>query len=162
MAALEASRPLDLADDESRDHAHEHEHGEHVDHQRVPTLRTEPWQGRMCVDRADHGDDDRGQEDQESPEDGRVHQARQQTLQQLALADHDGRLSPSTGGHIVESRNRLAGAQQSVEGPRPPREQGAGEHERDREGHGLDDDHLCLRTSAEMAGTISLRSPVTV
>ena len=108
MATLEARRALDLADDDSRDHADQDEQCEDVDQQRVPALRAEPRQGRMCVDGADHGDDDRGEQDDEAPEDRGMHQARQQVLQQLPLADHIGGLDPGAGGHVIEAGRGLA------------------------------------------------------
>ena len=157
VAAHKALRSHGLAYDECSQHAGQHEQREDVDQQRVPTLRAEPRQRRMRVDRADHRDDDRGEEDEEAPEDRRVHQPRQQPLQQLALADHDRRLHSHPCRHVVESRRGLAGADQAVEKERAASEQR--DRDRDRQGEG---DQRRFRISAAIAGTISFRSPVTV
>ncbi len=68
--------PLHLADQHRADHAGQHQHREHVDQQREPALVAEPRQRGVAVDRADHRDHDRREEDEEAPEDRRVHQAR--------------------------------------------------------------------------------------
>jgi hypothetical protein len=119
VAALEAWRPLHLAYDERRDHARQHEQCEHVDQQRVPALRAEPRQGRVRIDRADHCDHDRREQDEEAPEDRGVHQPRQQALQQLALPHHDDRLLPCPGRDVSKTLCRLAHADQAIEQQRP-------------------------------------------
>ena len=162
VTALETSRSLDLADDEGGDHTDEHQQREHVDQKGVPTLRAKPRQRRARVDRAGHGDDDCGEEDEEAPEDGGVHQAGEQPLQQLALADHDSRLCACSGRHVVEARRRLAGSQKPVEGPGAAAEERARNRERQGQGGCLRDVHVRLRISAVIAGTTSFRSPVTV
>ena len=81
--------PLDLADRDGADHAHQHEHGEHVHHQREPALVAEPRQRGVAAHRADHRDHDRGEEHQEAPEDGGVDQPGHEALEQLPLAEHD-------------------------------------------------------------------------
>ena len=89
MAALEPFRLLHLADPQGPDHAHEHEHAEDVDEQRVPALVAEPRQRVVLVDDADQRDQDRRKEDREAPEDERVQQPRTEALEQLALPEHD-------------------------------------------------------------------------
>ena len=76
VAALEARGPLELADRHRGEHAGQHEHGEDVHEQREPALVAEPRQRGVAVHRADHRDHDRGEEDEEAPEDRGVHQAR--------------------------------------------------------------------------------------
>ena len=49
----------------------------------------EPRQRRVLVDRGDHRHHDRREEDEEAPEDERVHQPRHEALQELALAEDD-------------------------------------------------------------------------
>ena len=175
VAAGEAARPLDLADDESRDHAGKHEHCEGVDEERIPALLPKPGQGRVLVDEANHGGQNRWEQDDEAPEDRCMHQAREQALEQLALADdHDG-LGAGARGQVVESLQGFPHPHEPVEEQRTAAEQ------RDRDdqdgGQGGRSDHplspsgrgpgrgACtarpLRSSAEMAGTISLRSPTT-
>ena len=108
VAALEARRPLDLADQSRPDHAGEHEHGEDVDQQREPALVAEPGQRGVAVDRADHRDQDRREEDEEAPEDRGVDQARDEPLEQLALAQHDLGLVAGALRQVAGAVGRLA------------------------------------------------------
>ena len=91
VAAGEPARPLHFADHECRDHAREHEEREDVDEQRVPALAAEPWERGVLVDHADHRDEDGREQHDEAPEDGRMHEARPQSLQKLALSNDDHR-----------------------------------------------------------------------
>ena len=59
VAALEALRPLDLADPQRAGHADQHQHREQVDQERVPALVAEPRERGVLVDGPDHGDHDR-------------------------------------------------------------------------------------------------------
>ena len=175
MAAYEPARPLDLSDHERRDDAGEHQHGEHIDEECIPALLPQPWQRRVLVDDPDHGDKDRREQDDESPEDRRVHQARQEALEELALSHDHHRFGTSAGGQVVEAFDWLAHPNEPVEEERTATEQ----RDRDDQNNGKDrrGDHplspsgrgpgrgACtarlLRSSAEIAGTISLRSPTT-
>ena len=161
MAAREPARPLDLADNEGRHDAGQHEHGEEVDENRIPALLPKPWQGRVLVDDADHRDEDGGKQDDEAPKDRGMHQARQEPLQQFALADDDDGFGASPAGQVVESLYGLAHPHEAVEQHGAAPEQGAGDDESRRQDDGGYGVHRCLRSSAEIAGTISLRSPTT-
>ncbi len=112
----------------------------------------------MRVGRADHRDDDGREQDDEAPEDDRVHQSRAEALQQLALADHDHRLGAHSRGQLVEPRRGPALAHDPVEAPGLAPEQPERDYQRERQRGGT---HRFLRISAEIAGTTSLRSPTT-
>ncbi len=164
MAALEARRALDLADRHGPDHAHQHEHGEHVHHQREPALVAEPRQRGVAAHGADHRDQDRGEEHQEAPEDGGVDQARHEALEQLPLAEHDHGLVPDPLRHVVEAIDRLAEPHEVHEQLRAAAEQRAADRqhggERERSQRYAYEDCAFL-SSAVIAGTISVRSPIT-
>ncbi len=115
MAAGESLGPLHQSNRVGGDHAGQHAHREDVDQQRVRPLGSEPRQGRVRVGRADHRDDDGREQDDEAPEDHRVHQSRAEALQQLALADHHDRLGARSRGQLVEPRSGLALAHDAVE-----------------------------------------------
>ena len=91
-----------------------------------------------------------------------VHEPGHEPVKQLALSDDDDRLLLGPLRHVAEPRSGLAAPDQADEEKRPATEQCAGDHERCRQGDRGDEVHLCLRISAEIAGTISFRSPVTV
>ena len=164
VAALEARRTLDLADDHRSDHPGQHQHREHVHEQREPALVAEPRQGGVAVDRADHRDHDRGEQDEEAPEDGRVDQAGHESLQQLALAEHDLRLVAHARWNFVEALGRLAHPDEVDEQLGAAREQraahGEGSGQRQRSGQDRYGERA-FRSSAVIAGTISARSPIT-
>ncbi len=178
MTARKTLRPLHFADHERRDHAGEHEEREYVHEERVPALVPEPGQRRMLVDHADHRDGDGRQEHDEAPKDRGMHHAGQQALQQLALADDDDCFGPRPTRDVVESGRGLAHADESVykrgaTGEQPDRDDQ--DHGQDRRGDRVHDSlsplgrglgrgawaARCERISAEIAGTISLRSPTT-
>jgi hypothetical protein len=164
VAALEAGGSLDLADREGADHADEHQHGEHVHHQGEPALVAEPGQRGVAAYGADHRDQDRGEEDEEAPEDRSVDQARHETLEQLLLAEHDQGLVLDALRNIVEALDRLAQPHQVHEQLRAAAEQRAADREhrgeRERSEHDVYEDCAFL-SSAVIAGTISARSPIT-
>ena len=164
VTALEARRALDLADHHRADHAGQHQHGEEVDHQRKPALVPEPGQRGLAVHGSDHRDHDRGEEDEEAPEDRRVDQPRHQPLQQLALPEHDRRLVAHALGHVVEALGRLAEPDQVHEQLGPAGEQEAADRQQGGKRQRSRQDVYAGRaflSSALIAGTISLRSPIT-
>ena len=164
VAALEARRALELADRQRGDHPGQDEHGEDVHQQREPALVAEPRQRGLAVHRADHRHDDRGEEDEEAPEDRGVHQARAEPLEELALAEHDHRLVAGAARQVVEARRRLAHPHQVHEQLGPAGEQHAGHRQRRGERERSHQRVYCdraLRSSAVIAGTISVRSPIT-
>jgi hypothetical protein len=164
VAALEALRALDLADGHGGDHAQQHHHREHVDHQREPALMAEPRQRGVLAHRSDHRDDDRREEDDEAPEDRGVHQARHEPLEQLALPQHDLGLVADTPGRVPRAIHRLAEPDEVDEQLGAAREQpaadGEGGRQRDRSGEHVYVERPFL-SSAVIAGTISVRSPIT-
>jgi hypothetical protein len=140
VAALEALGALDLADRRRPDHREQHEDGEHVDHQREPALVTEPGEGRVLVDGADHGDHDRGEEDEEAPEDRRVDDAGDQPLEEFALAEDDGGLVLRARAEVVVARRGLAHPDEGYEQSRTTGKEEAGDGERRGERDGSERD----------------------
>jgi hypothetical protein len=124
----------------------------------------QPRQRRVLVDGADHRDDDRGEEDQEAPEDRRVDEAGDGALEQLALAEDDDCLVPDPIRNVVEARDGLPEPDEIDEQLGPPGEQrpadGEQRGERERSGRDVYEDWALL-SSAVIAGTISARSPIT-
>ena len=161
VAAGEPPWPLHLADDECGDHAGEHEESEDVDEERIPALAAEPWQRGVLVDDADHRDEDGREQHDEAPEDRGMHKARQQALQQLALSDDDDCFSARASWDVVETRGRLAHPDEAIQKHGAPAGEHAGNGERGRQDGRRHWIHLSLRSSAEIAGTTSRRSPIT-
>jgi hypothetical protein len=62
----------------------------------------------VLVDRADHGDDDGREQDEEAPEDRRVDRARDDPLKQLLLTEHDDGLVLDALRGIAEAVDGLA------------------------------------------------------
>ena len=80
-------------------------------------------------DRADHRDHDRGEEDEEAPEDRGVDQAGHEPLEELPLAEHDHGLVLDALGHVAEAVHRLAEPDEIDEQLCPPRKQRAADGE---------------------------------
>ena len=118
VRALEPRRPHDLADDERRDDPGEHEACEDVAQQAVPLRRR-----HVTACGRDRGEHDRREEDEEAPEDERVHQPRHEPLQELALAEHDLDLVLDAPRHVRGTIVRLALQDEPRQEPRPPREE---------------------------------------
>ena len=109
-----------------------------------------------------------GSEHEEAPEDERMHQPRDESLEQLALPEHDlglvagaardvaGSLLALGGGgalHEADQQTDASDEQRAADG------EGGGQRQRgDRRGYPAP---LVLRISAEIAGTTSWRSPIT-
>ena len=165
MAALEARRALDLADDHRADHAGEHQHREQVDHEREPALVAEPRERGVAVDRADHRDHDRGEEDEEAPEDRRVDQPGHEPLEQLPLAR--ARSRPRSRRAWARRRSgppacRASRASTSSFARLAEQRAADGEQRGERERSGRDVYEDCaFLSSAVIAGTTSARSPIT-
>ena len=156
VAALEAARPDDLADEEGDAHADQREHAEDVGQGLVPV-----WSDVLVDDRDDR-ERDRREEDDEGPEDEGVHQPRDQSLQQLALTEHhDGLLAEAVGYASRRSmpegcpiRTSRASSSTRRANQKPETANGGGQRE-------AGDHPLTRRSSAVMAGTISSTSPIT-
>ena len=85
----------------------------------------------MPVDRGDRRRHDRREEDEEAPEDERVHQPGDEPLQQLALAEHDHRLVADPLRHVAGTVDRPSLPDEPHEEERTAREQAAADrHER--------------------------------
>jgi hypothetical protein len=155
VRALEPRRPHDLANDEPRRDSGEHEAGEDVAQQAVPLRRR-----HVTARGRDRGEHDRREQDEEAPEDERVHQPRHEPLQELALGEHDFDLVPDAPRHIRGTIVRLALENEPRQEPRAPREKPAtddGEHGKRNRAY----EPRTFRSSALIAGTISCRSPIT-
>jgi hypothetical protein len=124
----------------------------------------EPRQRRVLVDRADHRDHDRREQDEEAPEDRRMDDAGDEALEQLPLAEHDDRLIPDPLARVAEAIDRLAEPDQIDEQLGAPGEEEAADREesgeRQRSGGDVYETRAFL-SSAVIAGTTSARSPMT-
>ena len=93
-----------------------------------------------------------------------MHEPGHEPLQKLPLAEDDHRLVPYAAGKVVEAVDWLACADEPIEEKRAPREQAAADDQCGRQRERTERDcyaPLALRSSAEIAGTISCRSPIT-
>jgi hypothetical protein len=93
-----------------------------------------------------------------------VHQARAQPLEQLALAEHDLGLVAHALRHVVGPVDRLAEPDQTDQQLGAAAEERAADGQRRRERQRSGDDVYdprVLLSSAVIAGTISVRSPIT-
>jgi hypothetical protein len=93
-----------------------------------------------------------------------VDEAGDEALEELALAEDDHRLVAGPPGEVARAVGGLAQPDQLDEQLRPAREQEAADRESRGEGDGSNRDVYGPRaflSSAVMAGTISLRSPIT-
>jgi hypothetical protein len=88
----------------------------------------------VLVDGADHRDHDRGEEDEEAPEDGGVDEARDDPLKQLPLPEHDYRLVANTLRNVLEAVDRLPEPDQLDKELGAPVEQESADRERSGEG----------------------------
>ena len=91
-------------------------------------------------------------------------QAGHEALEQLALAEHDLRLVADAPRQVVEALGGLAHAHEVHEQLRPASEQHAADGERRGErqrSHQHVYGERALLSSSVMAGTISVRSPIT-
>jgi hypothetical protein len=93
-----------------------------------------------------------------------VHEARAEPLQELALAEHDLGLVADAPRQVVEALRGLAEPDEVDEQLRAAREQRAADREgggeRQRSGRDVYGERAFL-SSAVIAGTISVRSPIT-
>jgi hypothetical protein len=118
----------------------------------------------VLVDRADHRDQDRREEDEEAPEDGGVDEPRNDPLEQLPLAQDDDGLVPDPLRRVAEAVDRLAEPNEVDEQLRPPAEERAAEGKKRGEGERSGRDVYetrAFRSSSVIAGTTSARSPIT-
>ena len=94
-----------------------------------------------------------------------MHRAGQQPLEQLALSEHDHRFVADATRNVVVALDRLRRANETDEQQRAPREErprdGERRRERERAGKRRCYASRAFLSSAEIAGTISCRSPIT-
>jgi hypothetical protein len=92
-----------------------------------------------------------------------MHRARYQPLEQLPLSKNDHRFVADTAGDVVVALDRLPRADETDEQERTPREERAsdGERRRERNRAGERCYSRAFLSSAEIAGTISCRLPIT-
>ena len=165
VAALEALRALDLADAERPDHAEQHGHREHVDQQREPALVAEPRQRGVLAHRPDHRDDDRREEDDEAPEDQRVHEPRARAAGTACAgpARSSPRCARARGTSPVRSTGLPSRTRSTSSlarrANRPPQTASAAASATAPASDGYAE--RAFLSSAVIAGTISVRSPIT-
>jgi hypothetical protein len=93
-----------------------------------------------------------------------MHHAGDQSLEQLALSEHDRRLVPDAARDVVGAVERSRRPDEAHEEERAAGEQPAGDGEQRREGDRAGRSSYeprTFRSSAVIAGTISCRSPIT-
>jgi hypothetical protein len=112
----------------------------------------------MTVDGRHHRGNDRREQDDEAPEDERVHQPGHEPLQQLLLAEHDRRLVADAHGDVTAAVDGLSRQNKTRQEQGAAREKPAGDEKQRRERNRAYD---VLLSSALIAGTISCRSPIT-
>ena len=174
MASLEPRGPLDLADQERRRHADEHQYAEDVDEEEEPALVPEPRDRPVAVDGAEERHHDRREEDDEAPEDQRVDDPRDEALEELALAEHDRRLGADAPTEVAAPVGRLAHPDEPVEEVRALGEEAACDRDQEAQrdadsavlmfpgGRRQPDTSARVRLIAAVsAGTISCMSPIT-
>jgi len=155
MRSLEALRTNDLPNDDRGRDADEHEDGEHVGEDAIPLRRV-----HVTACDVDGREDDRREEDDEAPEDERVHEAWDEPLQQLPLAEHDLDLVLDPLRDVDRAVVRLSAPHLLDEEPCPPPEEAARRDDENCERNRAYDPRT-LRSSALIAGTTSCRSPIT-
>jgi hypothetical protein len=109
----------------------------------------------VLVDGADHRDDDRGEEDEEAPEDGGVDEAGDEPLEQLPLAQHDHGLVLDPLRDVAEAVDRLAEPDEVDEQLRPPPEQRPADREQRGERDSAERDVYGSRAFPRTALTIA-------
>ena len=160
VRATEPVRPLDLADRERDRDAEDHEDREEILEEREPRHVAEVGERPAGVDRREHRLDDRGQQDEEAPEDERVHHAGGGLLEELALPEHVGELPASPRAGVVRARGGPRRAQDVEPRAGALPEQGDRHGQDGREGEGAQEP-LRRRISSVRAGSTWNRSPTT-
>ena len=131
---------------------------EHVDHQREPALVAEPRQRRVLVDRADHRDHDRREEDEEAPEDRRVHQPGHEPLEAASAGRARSRPRCGRARHVAGALDRLAEPDEVDEQLGAPREQPAADGQRRGERERSGERRLCAARLPQLGGDRRARS----
>jgi hypothetical protein len=119
---------------------HEHACGEDILDETQPSGVPDQRKGESRRDRLAHRLDDRGQEDQESPEDQGVHEPGEGSLEQLALSEDVGSLPRCSLPDVSRPGDRTPGKDEpgqegeppcekpSREGDQKEQDQGSGDH----------------------------------
>jgi hypothetical protein len=133
---------LDLTDGEGHEDADHDQEGEQVLEKPEPSAAADQRQGEIRLHCLPHGFDDRGQKDQEAPEDERVHHPGQEALEQLSLAEHHGHLALQPHRYVPRSIDGPAQTHQPVQQAGPPGEESRrsgneGQEDRRRQEHQL-------------------------
>ena len=160
VRAAEPVRPLDLPYREPDRDPDDNEGREEILEEREPGHVPEVGERPTAVDRREHRLDDRRQQDEESPEDERVHHARGGLLEELALPQHVGELAARPGPRSIRTQGRPRRAQDLEPRAGVPPEQGDRHGQDDREGEGAQEP-LRRRISSVRAGSTWNRSPTT-
>src|SRR5207247_4794241 len=150
----------DLAEREGERDAHDDEGREEILEEREPGDMAEVGERPVAVDRREHRLDDRGQQDEEAPEDERVHHARGGLLEQLALPEHVGELPARPLAGVVRARGGPRRAQDLEPRAGAPPEQGDRHGQDSHEGEGAQEP-LRRRIPSVRAGSTWNRSPTT-
>jgi hypothetical protein len=134
VAAFEPLVPAELAEEDGHLYSDDHQHGQDVLAQAEPAGSSderdgEPWPEHDLPE----GFHDRGEQDDEPPEDEGVHEPRAETLQELPLPqDHRG-LELHPLGEVLQSTLGATEANQAVEEVGPLEEQAPGHGQQETE-----------------------------
>ena len=124
---VEPLRPRDEPPEERVAHRDDHEGAEEVLQDQVVRRVGQERQEERLHDAAAEELDGAEREDDEAPEDDRVHQARPEVVgEQADLAEDVEDHAPDARGDVIPARHRLALPEQAQEEPGPPREERAG------------------------------------
>ncbi len=131
MGADEPLRSLHEPYPEGDRHSHQHEPREHVLQETQPAGVADPREGELGLHGLAERLHDGRQQDQEPPEDARVHQAGEGSLEQLPLPEHLTGLAREPSAHVAAAIDRPPEADQARQESGPPGEEAG--RDRDRE-----------------------------
>ena len=121
---VEPLRPGDEPPEERVAHRDDHERAEQVLEDQVGWRVGQERQEERLADAPAEELDGAEREDDEAPEDDRVHQPRPEVVgEQPGLAEDVDDHAPDAGGDVIPARHRLALEQEAQEEPGPPREE---------------------------------------
>ena len=133
VRADESLRPLEHADPYGDRDPDEHEPREHVLAQSEPARVTDQREREVGGDRLPERLDDRRQQDQEAPEDERMHDAGEGPLEELPLPQDLTGLARHAAAHVAATVDRSSQADQAREQPSAPGEQARGDRQHEQQ-----------------------------
>jgi hypothetical protein len=139
MAPDEALGALEHPDADRERDPDQHAGREDVLDQAHPSRAADQRELEGRVDQLPHDLDDRGEQDQEPPEDQRVHQAGERALEELALREYLGALTSDPAGDVAAAFDRASEAHEPREQACPAGREPARDADQEREDRGSND-----------------------